>query len=254
MKIPLPDPVGTAVAGSLQKVFPSSEQRRLSLLAAGASQQHRSSRAPLVGADAGIADSPHDAHLPLPRRSFSIPAGSAAGVSAGFGAPIAGAFFAVEAVLQPSSSAGRASDPPSLTSSMVLLSAVLATVVSRAGLGSEPTFTIPDFDLSSITLLPLYLPLGLLSGVTSVLFTRASSIAASAAKKCVLLVMRCVPLAAASCRGVLLQFPSVANSPGQLMREKLSRQIALPPNGPPLNAPSPSHLVSSHPSAALPCP
>lgn len=109
-------------------------------------------------------------------------AGSAAGVSAGFGAPIAGAFFAVEAVLQPSSSAGRASDPPSLTSSMVLLAAVLATVVSRAGLGSEPTFLIPDYDLSSFALLPLYLPLGLLSGVTSVLFTRVSSYSAGVAK------------------------------------------------------------------------
>ena len=59
--------LGSGVAAALQRLSPTSEQRRLSLLAAG----------------------------------------SAAGLSAGFGATLAGAFFAVEAVLQPSSAAGR---------------------------------------------------------------------------------------------------------------------------------------------------
>ena len=55
--------------------------------------------------------------------------------------------------------------------------------VSRAGLGEEPTFIIPEYDLTSLLQLPLYLPLGLLVGATAILFTRASAAAAAAAKR-----------------------------------------------------------------------
>jgi H+/Cl- antiporter ClcA/CBS domain-containing protein len=133
--------IGSAVATALQRISPSSEQRRLSLLAAG----------------------------------------SAAGLSAGFGTTLAGAFFAVEAVLQPSSAAGRPSDPPSLTASMVLLSAVLASVVSRAGLGASPTFIVPQYDLNSLAELPLFLGLGAAAGGIGIAFSAATSAAADAA-------------------------------------------------------------------------
>ena len=125
--------LGSGVAAALQRLSPSSEQRRLSLLAAG----------------------------------------SAAGLSAGFGATLAGAFFAFEAVLQPSSAAGRAGDPPSLTASLVLLSAVLASLVSRAGLGEQPTFVVPDYDLFSLGELPLFLGLGAAAGGVSLAFAAA---------------------------------------------------------------------------------
>jgi len=129
--------LGSAVAAGLQRLSPSSEQRRLSLLAAG----------------------------------------SAAGLSAGFGATLAGAFFAVEAVLQPSSAAGRPSDPPSLTASMVLIAAVLASVVSRAGLGSEPTFVVPDYAISPLGELPLFLGLGAAAGGLSLAFALVTALA-----------------------------------------------------------------------------
>lgn len=35
------------------------------------------------------------------------------------------------------------------TTSMVILSAVIASVVSEVGLGSEPAFTVPDYDFRS---------------------------------------------------------------------------------------------------------
>lgn len=129
--------LGSGVAAGMQRLSPSSEQRRLSLLAAG----------------------------------------SAAGLSAGFGATLAGAFFAVEAVLQPSSAAGRPSDPPSLTASMVLLAAVLASVVSRAGLGAEPTFVVPSYDISPLGELPLFLGLGAACGGISLAFAFTSTLA-----------------------------------------------------------------------------
>lgn len=71
-------------------------------------------------------------------------------VSTGFNAAVAGCFFAVESVLWPSPT-----DPSSLslsnTTSMVILSAVIASVVSEVGLGSEPAFKVPVYDFRSPT-------------------------------------------------------------------------------------------------------
>ncbi|TVT98933.1 hypothetical protein EJB05_55746 [Eragrostis curvula] len=77
-----------------------------------------------------------------------VAAGSAAGISSGFNAAVAGCFFAVESVLWPSST-----DSSSLANStpMVILSAVIASVVSEIGLGSDPAFTVPEYDFRSPT-------------------------------------------------------------------------------------------------------
>lgn len=67
----------------------------------------------------------------------------------GFNTAVAGCFFAVESVLWPS-----AADPffsLTNTTSTVILSAVIASVVSEVGLGSEPAFKVPDYDFRSPT-------------------------------------------------------------------------------------------------------
>ena len=91
------------------------------------------------------------ASTPLFTSSKLLPlraAGSAAGLSAGFNAAVAGCFFAVESVLWPSDS-----DSSNLsltnTTSTVILSAVIASVISEIGLGSEPAFQVPDYDFRS---------------------------------------------------------------------------------------------------------
>ncbi|MCO5581203.1 hypothetical protein L7F22_035081 [Adiantum nelumboides] len=105
-------------------------------------------------------------------------AGSAAGISSGFNAAVSGCFFAVESVLRPLSS----DSAPSLTTAMVLLSSVLASVVSQAGLGSDPAFKIPAYDFRSpadalpFAELPLYLVLGLFCGLVSVALTKCTSL------------------------------------------------------------------------------
>lgn len=76
-----------------------------------------------------------------------LAAGSAAGLSAGFNAAVAGCFFAVESVLWPSSA--DASLPLTNNTSMVILSAVIASVVSEIGLGSQPAFKVPEYDFRS---------------------------------------------------------------------------------------------------------
>ncbi|XP_027939943.1 chloride channel protein CLC-e isoform X3 [Vigna unguiculata] len=102
-----------------------------------------------------------------------LAAGSAAGLAAGFNAAVAGCFFAVESVLWPSPA--DASLPLTNNTSMVILSAVIASVVSEIGLGSQPAFKVPDYDFRSPGELPLYLLLGILCGLVSLALSRCTS-------------------------------------------------------------------------------
>ncbi|PUZ55163.1 hypothetical protein GQ55_5G189900 [Panicum hallii var. hallii] len=108
------------------------------------------------------------------KRLSLVAAGSAAGISSGFNAAVAGCFFAVESVLWPSST-----DSSSLANStpMVILSSVIASVVSEIGLGSDPAFTVPEYDFRSPTELPLYLLLGVFCGLVSITLSRCTSLA-----------------------------------------------------------------------------
>ncbi|KAG8055709.1 hypothetical protein GUJ93_ZPchr0001g32127 [Zizania palustris] len=100
-----------------------------------------------------------------------VAAGSAAGIASGFNAAVAGCFFAVESVLWPSSV-----DTSSLSNAtpMVILSSVIASVVSEIGLGSDPAFTVPEYDFRSPTELPLYLLLGVFCGLVSITLSRCT--------------------------------------------------------------------------------
>ncbi|KAJ4963127.1 hypothetical protein NE237_023066 [Protea cynaroides] len=107
------------------------------------------------------------------RRLSLVAAGSAAGISSGFNAAVAGCFFAVESVLWPSPL--DSSTSLTNTTSMVILSSVIASVVSEIGLGSEPAFTVPVYDFRSPSELPLYLLLGVLCGLVSLALSRCTS-------------------------------------------------------------------------------
>ncbi|KAK4436650.1 Chloride channel protein CLC-e [Sesamum alatum] len=108
------------------------------------------------------------------RRKLSLrAAGSAAGISSGFNAAVAGCFFAVESVLWPSPAESSLS--LTNTTSMVILSAVIASVMSEIGLGSEPAFAVPVYDFRSPSELPLYLLLGVLCGLVSLGLSKSTS-------------------------------------------------------------------------------
>ncbi|XP_076929620.1 chloride channel protein CLC-f-like [Bidens hawaiensis] len=102
------------------------------------------------------------------RRIALVAAGAAAGISSGFNAAVAGSFFAIETVLRPL----RAENSPPFTTAMIILASVISSTVSNAVLGEKQAFTVPSYDLKSAAELPLYLILGMLCGVVSVLFTR----------------------------------------------------------------------------------
>eukprot|EP00249_Psilotum_nudum_P012087 c23575_g1_i1 orf=706-2160(-) len=102
------------------------------------------------------------------RKIALVAAGAAAGIASGFNAAVSGCFFAIETVLRPF----HAENSPPLTTAMIILASVLSSTVSNVLLGERPAFIVPTYELKSAAELPLYLMLGMLCGVVSVVFTR----------------------------------------------------------------------------------
>jgi CIC family chloride channel protein len=100
------------------------------------------------------------------RVKIMVAAGTAAGISAAFNAPLAGAFFALEEIL---GSLAVGAFPP------VVVSSVVAAMVSRAVFGDHPAFPIPveyGYSLGREVFL-LFPLLGVVGGLVSVLYIRA---------------------------------------------------------------------------------
>ncbi|MEB3293757.1 MAG: chloride channel protein [Synechococcales bacterium] len=98
------------------------------------------------------------------RQRLLLGAGAAAGVAAGFNAPIAGVFFALEVVLGTTFATSAVS--------VVLLSAVLSSLIAQIGLGAKPAFDLPVYDVRSPLELPLYLGLGLCASLVAIAYTQ----------------------------------------------------------------------------------
>ncbi|MDZ8050263.1 MAG: chloride channel protein [Aulosira sp. ZfuVER01] len=97
-------------------------------------------------------------------------AGAAAGLAAGFNAPIAGVFFALEVVMGATSFATSAV-------SVVLLAAVVAALIAQIGLGAQPAFALPVYQVRSPLELPIYLGLGLGASLVSLAYKESIRLA-----------------------------------------------------------------------------
>jgi CIC family chloride channel protein len=92
-----------------------------------------------------------------------VACGAGGGIAATFNAPLAGIFFALEVIL-------RDYSPRRISS--VILSSVVATLVSRYYLGNNPSFTIPYYELNSAWEVFFYMAFGLLAAVAGFLFIK----------------------------------------------------------------------------------
>jgi H+/Cl- antiporter ClcA/predicted transcriptional regulator len=103
------------------------------------------------------------AHWHPYRLRLLVGCGAASGIASAYNAPIAGAVFASLVVL------GNFS--MNLFAPLVFAS-VVATMVSRSFFGISPWYTVPSFDFTSITQLPWFLYLGLLTGAMGAAFLK----------------------------------------------------------------------------------
>ncbi|HNR87483.1 MAG TPA: chloride channel protein [Spirochaetota bacterium] len=89
-------------------------------------------------------------------------AGSSAAIAAVFNAPIAGVFFGIEVILL--------NDLKNRAISALIIAAVVASTVSRSILGNHHIFSIPHYSLGSIAHYPLYVAMGIVCGLISILY------------------------------------------------------------------------------------
>lgn len=93
-----------------------------------------------------------------------IGCGAAGGIAAVFNAPIGGVFFALEVLL---------GDFSAQTFAPIVVSAILATAVSRGLWGNVLVFQVPPFKLQSAAQIGFSALVGVLCGLAAVLFVRA---------------------------------------------------------------------------------
>ncbi len=103
-------------------------------------------------------------HLPNAARRTLLASGAAGAVAASFNAPIAGVLFAQEVIL------GHFSIR---TFVPLVLSSVVATIISQAWFGNVAAFIVPSYSIASYYEVPAFVLLGIVAAAVAILFQLA---------------------------------------------------------------------------------
>lgn len=134
------------------------------------------------------------------RLRLLVGCGAASGISAAYNAPISGAVFAALIVL------GNFS--MNLFAPLVFAS-VVATMVSRSFFGIRPWYTVPPFEFTSISQLPWFICLGLLTGGAGAVFLKMLNRSEEFFKKLQLPIYARLALGGLIVGVIALRFPGV---------------------------------------------
>src|SRR5437870_991410 len=134
------------------------------------------------------------------RLRLLVGCGAASGISAAYNAPISGAVFAALIVL------GNFS--MSLFAPLVFAS-VVATMVSRSFFGIRPWYTVPPFEFTSVTQLPWFLTLGIVTGAIGAAFLKLLNYTEAAFNKLKAPIYIRLALGGLIVGIIALQFPQV---------------------------------------------
>lgn len=115
-----------------------------------------------MGGATGIAVAEMTGATGRERRALAA-AGAGSGLAAAFNAPLAGVTFVLEELQR---------DFQPVVFGAALLSATVATVISRIASGQVPAFSVPVIPAPSLAFIPVFLGIGALAGLLGVAFNR----------------------------------------------------------------------------------
>ncbi|MBS1705039.1 MAG: H(+)/Cl(-) exchange transporter ClcA [Armatimonadetes bacterium] len=115
-----------------------------------------------MGGAVGHAVAQHTGATSREQRAL-IAAGSGAGLAAAFNAPLAGVTFVLEELQR---------DFQPVVFTAALLSAAIATVISRMASGAFPVFAVPEVGIPSLRTLPYFAIIGVVGGILGAMFNR----------------------------------------------------------------------------------
>lgn len=155
------------------------------------------------------------------RLRILVACGSAAGISAVFNAPIAGAMFALEVIVRRFTIANFGA---------VVLSAVFGSIVVSQVVSTQPAFPVPAYEFTHLGELPIYAVLGLLAALWAALFIRVFTLGERtfASLKMPLALKAALGMVLTGLLALLLPEREILGSGLEFIGETISDNIVLP--------------------------
>ncbi|HTD68297.1 MAG TPA: chloride channel protein [Candidatus Limnocylindria bacterium] len=158
------------------------------------------------------------AKWPPYRLRLLIACGAAAGLAAGLNAPVAGAVFAAQIIL------GNFS--MNLFAPLVF-SSVVASVIARNPLTPHAWVQVPEFDFTSLSQLPWFLPLGIAAGFCGASFLKLLRLSDKFTSSLSVPLYLRIMVAGAGVGAMALLFPQVLGNGHEAANEILSKEFGL---------------------------